>query len=147
MSADVFHSSYHCPLCRNLGNRPGDRHDVAVPQGQMRLNPSLQPAAIGWFQGQLRCPYCQSNFVSSGRGQFVRDPFHVAPRLSIQQLRRQSRPLARLRRDLQPLLLVVAGALTLVLVGGLTHAGTRDRFFPSQPTANPMDSTRPSIGD
>jgi hypothetical protein len=142
MSAEVFHPSYHCPLCRNRVDRAADRQPLDFSQGQLSLNPALPPASLGWLKGQLRCPYCKSNFVATGQGQFVRDPFRTAPRLSIQQLRRQSRPLARLRRDLQPALWAFAGAIAVLVIGGMTYEGTRDHASP-QGMTTPAESVRP----
>jgi hypothetical protein len=96
MSAEVFHPSSLCPLCGNPAN-----------------------AAIRAQNGHLVCPYCQSSFVISHHGQFVRDPFRRAPLVSIQQLRRQSRPLSRLLRDHQLSLRIIGGGLALLTIGSL----------------------------
>jgi hypothetical protein len=97
MSAEVFHPSSLCPLCGNPAN-----------------------AAMSARNGHLICPYCQASFVISHHGQFVRDPFRRSPLVSIQQLRRQSRPLARLLRDSQIPLRVIIGGFALLAIGSLT---------------------------
>jgi transposase-like protein len=99
MSADVFHHyAQSCPLC-GRGN-------------------SL---SINRLQGRLVCPYCNSSLVVSEGGQFVRDPFvarPLKPLLSIQQLRRQSSPIARMFRDAQPSIRVLLGTIVLLLLLG-----------------------------
>jgi hypothetical protein len=75
--------------------------------------------SIGRLQGRLVCPYCNSSLVVSETGQFVRDPFgRRRPLLSIQQLRRQSRPIARMFRDVQPTMRVLLGTVALLMVAG-----------------------------
>lgn len=78
MSAYTFdgHSAV-CPICH--GSK------------RMRLDKS--------GSGLYMCPYCQERFVVSQSGHYVRDPVPVKPRADSQMLRRQSRPLARMRRD------------------------------------------------
>ncbi|NJN48873.1 MAG: hypothetical protein HC805_02575 [Alkalinema sp. RL_2_19] len=97
MSAEVFHPSSSCPLCHNPAT-----------------------SAIGRFNGRLVCPCCHSRLVLSGSGQFVRDPFTQKQLISIQKLRRQSRPLARLLRDVQPSRRTLFGGAAILAVAGLT---------------------------
>ncbi|HEY9850608.1 MAG TPA: hypothetical protein V6D28_14170 [Leptolyngbyaceae cyanobacterium] len=52
--------------------------------------------------GLYMCPYCQECFVVSQSGNYVRDPQpNKKQKADGQMLRRQSRPLARMRRDFQ----------------------------------------------
>ena len=98
MNAPTSHSHYvTCPIC--------NRSSVA------------QPELI--FNGLFTCPYCHSHLVISWSGHYVRDPFALDQLDIGQMLRRQSRPLARLRRDLTrqylPIIAVISGA---ILFGG-----------------------------
>jgi hypothetical protein len=96
MSADVFNNyAPSCPLC-GRGNG----------------------LSIGRLPGRLVCPYCNSSLVVSATGQFVRDPFGQPPIVSIQKLRRQSSPIARMFRDAQPSIKVLVGTIVLVLIAG-----------------------------
>ncbi len=97
MSAEVFHPSAICPLCVSNAN-----------------------SVMGRQNGHLICPYCQSRFVLGTHGHFVRDPFRREPTISIQQLRRQSRPLARLIRDAQTPLRTIIGGVAMLAIGALT---------------------------
>jgi hypothetical protein len=73
---------------------------------------------LGRFQGQLICPYCNSRLVVSIDGQFVRDPFSRQQLVSTQKLRRQSSPIARLGRDVQPPVKLLLGGLLLCAIVG-----------------------------
>jgi hypothetical protein len=72
-----------------------------------------EPAEM--FNGLFTCPYCHSHLVISWSGHYVRDPFALQQLDIGQMLRRQSRPLARLRRDLTsqylPIIAVISGAI------------------------------------
>ncbi len=98
MSAPTSKSNYvTCPIC--------NRHSIAEP-------PEM-------FNGLFTCPYCHSHLVISWSGHYVRDPLAI-PQLDIgQMLRRQSRPLARLRRDLtRQYLPIVAAIGSAIFFGG-----------------------------
>jgi hypothetical protein len=95
MNADAFHPSDRCPLCRNTAN-----------------------SVVGGGNGHAVCPYCQGRFVLSTHG-FIRDPFRPASIVSIQKLRRQSRPLARLLRDTQTPLRTILGGIAILTIGAL----------------------------
>ncbi|GAP93662.1 hypothetical protein NIES2104_01690 [Leptolyngbya sp. NIES-2104] len=65
----------------------------------------------------LTCPHCRSRLVVSLSGHYVRDPFRTK-KLSSQQLRKQSRPIARIFRDSglakhSPLLAIVGSLLVV----------------------------------
>jgi hypothetical protein len=62
----------------------------------------------------LTCSHCRSQLVVGLHGQFVRDPFVRRGAPSGRQLRRQSSPLARLLRDVQPPLAVILGSALLL---------------------------------
>ncbi len=79
--------------------------------------------------GLLTCPQCRVRLVRSRSGHFVRDPFAGRRAPTGQTLRRQSRPFARLLRDVgltrSPSLVTIMGGLmllglTLVAWGGMT---------------------------
>jgi RNA polymerase subunit RPABC4/transcription elongation factor Spt4 len=94
MNAPTSKSNYvTCPIC--------NRSSVA------------QPAEM--FNGLFTCPYCHSHLVISWSGHYVRDPFSLQQLDIGQMLRRQSRPLARLRRDLSsqylPIIVVISSAI------------------------------------
>jgi hypothetical protein len=121
MSAEVFHPSAICPLCANAAN-----------------------PVMGRQSGHLICPYCQSRFVLSTHGQFVRDPFRREPTISIQQLRRQSRPLARLIRDAQAPLRTIAGGVAIFAIGALTWTGVAGKI-PTWLNHNPIGQAQPAV--
>jgi hypothetical protein len=52
------------------------------------------------FSGLFICPNCHSHLVISRSGHYVRDPFTIKQLTVGRMLRRQSKPLARIRRDL-----------------------------------------------
>lgn len=96
MNAPTSKSNYvTCPIC--------NRSSIA------------QPAEM--FNGLFTCPYCHSHLVISWSGHYVRDPLSIQQLDIGQMLRRQSRPLARLRRDLTsqylPIIAVISGAIFL----------------------------------
>ena len=98
MNAPPSKSNYViCPIC--------NRSSIAQP--------------IEMFNGLFTCPYCHSHLVISWSGHYVRDPL-VIQQLDIgQMLRRQSRPLARLRRDLtRQYLPIVAVISSVIFFGG-----------------------------
>ncbi|OCQ99691.1 hypothetical protein BCD67_14865 [Oscillatoriales cyanobacterium USR001] len=79
MNAPTYHShSLTCPICH---------HSSSV-------------GPVGMFSGLFICPNCHSHLVISRSGHYVRDPFAIKQLTVGRMLRRQSRPLARIRRDL-----------------------------------------------
>ena len=94
MNAPPSKSNYViCPIC--------NRSSIAQP--------------IEMFNGLFTCPYCHSHLVISWSGHYVRDPLAIQQLDIGQMLRRQSRPLARLRRDLTrqylPIVAVIGSAI------------------------------------
>lgn len=96
MNIPTFKSNYvTCPICNRSSS---------LPSTEM-------------LNGLFTCPHCRSHLVISWSGHYVRDPFTIKQVSTGQMLRRQSRPLARLRRDLcrQYLpLLAIAGSVVLM---------------------------------
>ncbi|MBE9011817.1 hypothetical protein IQ250_16560 [Pseudanabaenaceae cyanobacterium LEGE 13415] len=94
MNADTFdRGSNVCPVCHRNGGLPSVK-------------------SVG---GLLTCPHCRSRLVVSLSGHYVRDPFRTK-KLSSRQLRKQSRPIARILRDSgiakhSPLLAIVGSLL------------------------------------
>ncbi|MCL2928481.1 MAG: hypothetical protein O4861_19120 [Trichodesmium sp. St16_bin4-tuft] len=98
MNAPTSNSNYvFCPVC--------NRSSIAQP--------------VGILNGLFTCPYCHSHLVISWSGHYVRDPLAIQQLYIGQMLRRQSKPLARLRRDLTrqylPIAMVIGSA---ILFGG-----------------------------
>jgi hypothetical protein len=88
--------SVTCPICQQTG----------------RLKP------IKACHGLFTCPYCQEKLVVSWSGHYVRDPHNCKQVILAQLLRRQSRPWARIMRDLgflkRPSVLVALGSAILL---------------------------------
>ena len=84
---------------------------------------------VEMFNGLFTCPYCHSHLVISWSGHYVKDPLAIQQLDIGQMLRRQSRPLARLRRDLArqylPIFVVIGGA---IFFGGAIAALSRYDF-------------------
>jgi len=84
--------------------------------------------------GLYTCPYCEQRFVVSQSGHYVRDPVPLKRRPNSQMLRRQSRPLARMRRDFRfggPLAaIVLVGSAIFLAVTLTTPEGRQDRQNP-----------------
>ena len=79
MNAPTYNThSVTCPICH--------RSSVVGP--------------VGMVSGLFTCPHCHSHMVISWSGHFVRDPFSLKQLTVGKMLRRESRPLARLQRDL-----------------------------------------------
>ncbi|MDJ0554845.1 MAG: hypothetical protein QNJ68_10455 [Microcoleaceae cyanobacterium MO_207.B10] len=78
-------------------------------------NRSTAAEPVEMFNGLFTCPYCHSHLVISWSGHYVRDPLCLQQLNIGQMLRRQSRPLARLRRDLSsqylPIIALLSGAI------------------------------------
>ncbi|MBD2021261.1 hypothetical protein H6F43_13860 [Leptolyngbya sp. FACHB-36] len=118
MSAHTFDSSSHsCPVCQ--------RGSAATPQ---RL-----------ITGLLACPHCRERLVVSWSGHYVRDPFTLKPLVTGQTLRRESRPLARIRRDLR----LSSYSLAIGLVGGAVFLGVMVGLL--QNSMTPASTEPPSI--
>ncbi|WP_353928997.1 hypothetical protein WJM97_11725 [Okeanomitos corallinicola TIOX110] len=79
MNIHTFDNNYvSCPICqRNSRTKP-----------------------VKTYIGLFTCPYCQEKLVVSQSGHYVRDPFTWKTMMISSALRRQSRPLARIVRDL-----------------------------------------------
>ena len=79
MNIHTFHNNYIiCPICQE-SNR----------------NKNIKTCT-----GLFTCPYCQQKLVVCKSGHYVRDSFTCKKILISSALRRQSRPLARMIRDL-----------------------------------------------
>lgn len=92
MSAHLFDThSPTCPICHRAG--------------------AVKPHKL--ITGLLTCQYCRERLVVSCSGHYVRDPFTLNLAAG-HRLRRQSRPYARMWRDLQltpyPLILGLLGS-------------------------------------
>ena len=103
-----------------------DGHRLNCP-GCRRLidNPSADELCCGLYI----CQSCRERFVISWSGHYVRDPFTLKQLTLGRVLRRQSRPLYRLLRDIglarYPALMALVGGvlllgLTVVAVEGIT---------------------------
>lgn len=81
MNAHTFDThSPVCPIC----HRPG----------------VIKPHKL--LKGLLTCQNCRERLVVSWSGHYVRDPFTLNSLATGHRLRRESRPLARMRRDFRP---------------------------------------------
>ncbi|MDY7008212.1 MAG: hypothetical protein SWX82_30865 [Cyanobacteriota bacterium] len=90
-------------------------HSVTCPI--CNRSSATQPLEV--FNGLFTCPYCHSHLVISWSGHYVRDPLALQQLDIGQMLRRQSRPLARLRRDLSRQYLPIVVAIgSVILFGG-----------------------------
>lgn len=123
MSAHTFDTHFPiCPICQ-------------------RAN-AVKPHKL--LTGLLTCHHCRERLVISWSGHYVRDPFTLKRLATGEMLRRESRPLARMGRDLKqtpyPLLLAVLGGA--VVLGGILsifyHSSSRQGFpaGESNPTMN-----------
>lgn len=120
MNAPTFDShSAICPNCHRTG--------------------SIKPGRI--VNGLLTCQYCRERLVISWSGHYVRDPFTLKKLAVGRMLRRQSRPLARILRDVgiikHPSAIAVLGSLvllgcTLAILEGLTTKETFPQRFLEQ---------------
>jgi len=113
MNAHTFDShSVVCPICHRTGQ---------INPGQM-------------LGGLYICPHCQARLVISLSGHYVRDPFSFRSAAMEQLLRRQSRPWARILRDVG---LTKPGSLVAILasvvVAGVTLAMIQGWTFERNP--------------
>lgn len=89
-------------------------HSVTCPICQR----SDRPKQIKIGHGLYTCPYCQEKLVVCWSGHYVRDPHNCKQVVVAHLLRRQSRPWARIVRDLgflkRPSVLVALGSAILL---------------------------------
>ncbi|MFN7658580.1 MAG: hypothetical protein ACK5P3_10650 [Dolichospermum sp.] len=107
MSTNTFDNHYvTCPICQ--------RNNRTTP--------------IKSYIGLFTCPYCQEKLVVCQSGHYVRDPFIWRQMMISSDLRRQSRPLARMIRDFisikRPLLSLVLGSVVFLAIMTLTQNNT-----------------------
>lgn len=99
MSAYTFDTPSHdCPICRRAG--------------------AAKPHKL--ITGLLTCQHCRERLVVTWSGHYVRDPFARKQLASGQQLRRESHPFARMRRDFK----LTTHPLLLAVLGGAVFFGT-----------------------
>lgn len=115
MNAPTYNThSVTCPICH--------RSSVVGP--------------VGMVSGLFTCPHCHSHLVISWSGHFVRDPFSLKQLTVGKMLRRESRPLARIQRDLGigkyfGLLAILGSAVFLGLAIATTEQSLpRQQSFP-----------------
>ncbi|TAF07076.1 MAG: hypothetical protein EAZ77_10875 [Nostocales cyanobacterium] len=107
MNIHTFDNNYvTCPICqRNNRTKP-----------------------VKTYIGLFTCPYCQEKLVVCKSGHYVRDPFTWKQLVIASSLRRQSRPLARIVRDLVllklPLLALAIGGAILLTTIAITQEST-----------------------
>jgi hypothetical protein len=101
-----------------------DNHYVTCPICQRNNRSKPVKTYIGLFS----CPYCQEKLVVCKSGHYVRDPFTWKKMMMSSSLRRQSRPLARIIRDLfllkRPLFALVFGFAILMTTIAVTQEST-----------------------
>ena len=107
MTTNTFHNHYvTCPICQ--------RNNRTTP--------------IRSYIGLFTCPYCQEKLVVCQSGHYVRDPFIWRQMMISSDLRRQSRPLARMIRDFisikRPLLSLVLGSVVFLAIMTITQNNT-----------------------
>ncbi|AFZ58950.1 hypothetical protein H6G54_23960 [Anabaena cylindrica FACHB-243] len=105
-----------------------DNHYVTCPICQR--NNRTQP--VKTYRGLFTCPYCQERLVVCKSGHYVRDPFTWKQIMISSALRRQSRPLARMIRDLillkGPLVALAVGGVILLTAVVMTQEKTNDNI-------------------
>ncbi|MFM2063609.1 MAG: hypothetical protein RLZZ507_3280 [Cyanobacteriota bacterium] len=107
MNIHTFDNNYvTCPICqRNNRTKP-----------------------VKTYIGLFTCPYCQEKLVVCKSGHYVRDPFTWKQIVISSALRRQSRPLARMVRDLlllkRPFLALAMGCAVLLTTIAITQEST-----------------------
>ncbi|MEA5620729.1 hypothetical protein VB711_23225 [Cronbergia sp. UHCC 0137] len=101
-----------------------DNHYVTCPICQR--NNRTKP--IKTYIGLFTCPYCQERLVVCRSGHYVRDPFTWRQMIISSSLRRQSRPIARIFRDLvflkRPAIFLALGGAILFTMIGITQENT-----------------------
>ncbi len=101
-----------------------DNHYVTCPICQRNNRTTPLKSYIGLFT----CPYCQEKLVVCQSGHYVRDPFIWRQMMISSDLRRQSRPLARMIRDFisikRPLLSLVLGSVVFLAIMTITQNNT-----------------------
>lgn len=107
MSTNTFDNHYvTCPICQ--------RNNRTTP--------------IKSYIGLFTCPYCQEKLVVCQSGHYVRDPFIWRQMMISSDLRRQSRPLARMIRDFisikRPFLSLVLGSVVFLAIMTITQNNT-----------------------
>lgn len=107
MSTNTFDNHYvTCPICQ--------RNNRTTP--------------IRSYIGLFTCPYCQEKLVVCQSGHYVRDPFIWRQMMISSDLRRQSRPLARMIRDFisikRPLLSLALGSVVFLAIMTITQNNT-----------------------
>jgi hypothetical protein len=112
-----------------------DRDAAACPVCHHRVSFN-QPMHM--VSGLLTCPQCRVRLVRSRSGHFVRDPFTGRRAPTGQTLRRQSRPVARLLRDVAsaPTIVTILGGLVLLGLTILTWGGMSNSLPLGQPPLN-----------
>jgi ribosomal protein L37AE/L43A len=108
-----------------------DGHSVVCPICHRSKRMKMGRSGSGLYT----CPYCEQRFVVSQSGHYVRDPVPLKRRPNSQMLRRQSRPLARMRRDFhfgKPIAAIALIGSAIFLAVTLTTPEAR------QETQNPM---------
>lgn len=119
-----------------------DGHSVVCPICHRSKRMRLGKTGSGLYT----CPYCQQRFVVSQSGHYVRDPVPIRPRADGQMLRRQSRPLARMRRDLRigkPAALVAIVGSAVIL--GLTFAMLDSKPHQPNPLQKMLDWVKEAV--
>ncbi|MBP0001250.1 MAG: hypothetical protein J7641_20045 [Cyanobacteria bacterium SID2] len=124
MSAPTFDThSITCPICH---------HTDKVRAGKL-------------FNGLYTCPSCQTRLVVCWSGHYVRDPFSLGRLDFAQILRRQSRPVSRMLRDVSPLkwmaaLGVVAVGITMIsLHAAQSNNSSGSRWLPLDSSIERLD--------
>ena len=94
--------------------------------------------------GLYTCPHCQARLVISLSGHYVRDPFSFRQTSVEQLLRRQSRPLARILRDVgltkpSSIMALLASAMVAGVTFAMIQGWTLER--------NPIQSSLESVNN
>ncbi len=107
-------------------------HSVTCPICQ-RID-KFKPLKV--CNGLYTCPYCQEKLVVSWSGHYVRDPHNCKQIILAHMLRRQSRPWARIIRDLgflkRPSVLVALGSAILLGVSVISLESLNHQQNPLQ---------------
>ncbi len=108
MNIDTFDNNYvTCPICQ--------RNNTTKP--------------VKTYLGLFTCPYCHERLVVCKSGHYVRDPFTWKKIFIASALRSQSRPLARIIRDLvllqRPFIVLAMGCAVLLTTIAVTEENIR----------------------